>query len=389
VTGDRLRVLVVQAYGEHGGSESWLLRLLDATDRLDVEVLLLKDGPLREQLRERGVPVTVESVGRQPWSIGRPVARLARRLRRERPDVVLGNVLKAQLVAAPAGLLTGTPTVWAKHDHGYDRLLARPLGRMSDSVVGAVEELAAPTGRADAVVIPPPRPEQPPASREQARRVLAERGLHLPEDVPVVAMAGRLVPFKGVDDALAALALPAAAEWHLAVVGDDDHSAPGETERLRALAVELGVADRVSFAGHVPGVASLLAAFDALAVLTRRGGRRDPVGEGFGTVAFEAMLAGVPVVAVSGGAVVRRLEGEAGIGVPASDPSAVAAALARLRDPQVRARAGAAGRALTADHPDAEQCANMLVEVLEGAARRGSRARRRRAPVMQAGGRQA
>jgi glycosyltransferase involved in cell wall biosynthesis len=364
----RLRVLVVQPYAEHGGSESWLLRLLDATDELDVNVILLKDGPFRGDLERRGIPVELHPVGTSPLDLVRPALWLRRRLRANRPDVVLGNVLKAQLIAAPAGRLAGVPTVWAKHDHGYDRWLAAPLGKLSTRVIGAVEELAAPTRRRDAVVIPPPLPDDQPASRADARAFLRERGVPLPDDAPVVVMAGRLVPFKGVDDAIRALALPPAANWRLAVVGSDDHSAPGETERLRSLAADLGVSDRVHFAGYVPDVSHWLAGFDALAVLTKPGARRAPGMEGFGTSAFEAMLAGIPVVAVEGGAVVRRLEGRAGEGVPAGDPEAVAGALARLADPAARAAAGAAGREIVASHPTADECARMLVSVLREAA---------------------
>ena len=369
--GRRLRVLVVQPYAEAGGgSESWLLRLLDATDQLDVRVVLLKDGPMRAELERRGIPVTLREVGRQPWSFPTAIAWLAGLLRRERPDVVLGNVLKAQLVAAPAGRLAGVPTVWAKHDHGYDSWLAVPLGRLSDRVVAAVEELGAPVRRSDVVIIPPPAPDSEPASRDEARRVMGERGIPLTED-PTLIMAGRLVPFKGTDDAIRALAMPGGQDWRLVVAGVDDHAAPGETDRLLGLAGELGVAQRVHFAGLVPRVSHWLAAFDALAVLTKpTGERRAPSKEGFGTSAFEAMRAGIPVIAAGGGAVVRRLEGRAGATVSPGDPVGLAQALGRLADPAVRGHAGAAAREIVADHPDAAECAHLLVSVLRDAASR-------------------
>jgi glycosyltransferase involved in cell wall biosynthesis len=375
----RLRVLVLQPYAGLGGSESWLRRLLDATQELEAKVILLQDGPFRAQLEESGIPVELHPVGRGPGSIAAAAAWLTRRLRRDRPDVVLGNGVKAQLVAAPAGRAAGVPTVWAKHDHGYDRTLAVPLGRISTRVIGAAEELAAPTRRRDAVIISPPRPNNEPAPREEARAHLAGLGIEL-DETPTLVMAGRIVPFKGVDDAIRALGLPGGRGWRLVVVGEEDPAAPGETERLRALAAELGVPERVTFAGHVSGVAHWLAAFDALAVLTKPGARRAPKREGFGTAAFEAMIAAVPVIGVTGGAVVRRLERRAGIGVPPGDPQAVAGALERLSDPQVRAAAGAAAREIVAAHPTAEACAQRLVEVLrEAAATRGRRAQSRRA----------
>jgi glycosyltransferase involved in cell wall biosynthesis len=376
MTGD-LRVLVVQPYSQRGGSEAWLLTMLDHAVGLDVQVVVLQDGPLVQELRERGVPTHLHVVGAGMTDVLPAVGWCYRRLRAERPDVVLTNVVKAQLVAGPAARLAGIPCVWAKHDHSYDRTLAVPLGRIATRVVGAVEELAAPVRRRDSVIVPPPKPPRPALLRSEARDVLAAAGHVLPADAPVVVMAGRLVPFKGVEDLIRALRLPDGQRWVAVVAGADDHAAPGETERLRALAAALGVADRVQFWGHVDDLPRFLAAFDVLAVLTRRYGRRSPAKEGFGTSAFEAMLAGVPVLTVNAGAVARRLEGRAGVVVPAGSPEAVANALGHLTDPQVRREMGAAAREITADHPDARAAAGMLVSVLRDAASRAPRRRRR------------
>ncbi|MDX6225034.1 MAG: hypothetical protein QOE64_1410, partial [Frankiales bacterium] len=163
-------------------------------------------------------------------------------------------------------------------------------------------------------------------------------------------------------------AKPEAAAWELVVLGDDDPASPGEGARLAREAVRVGVASRVRFAGHVDEVSRLLAGFDALAILTRPLSRRDPAREGFGTAAFEAMLAGVPVVAVAGSAVARRLEDRAGVVVSPGDIEAIARALGDLTDPATRVRMGTAGRELTADHPDAAACARLLVDVLRDAA---------------------
>jgi len=190
-------------------------------------------------------------------------------------------------------------------------------------------------------------------------------------------MAGRLVPYKGVEDAIEALALMPDERWRLVVIGVDDPSSPREKERLQRLADQLGAAHRVVWLPHIPEVGRWLSAFDAVAVLTKRGGPRTPGKEGFGTIAFEAMLAGVPVVAVQGGAVVRRLAGRGGIGVPEGSPGAVAAALVSLSDAERRRQAGAAGRELVSEHPDARQAARDLVDVLASSAQT-SRLRRKR-----------
>ncbi|MDQ1445275.1 MAG: hypothetical protein QOI20_1739 [Acidimicrobiaceae bacterium] len=368
-----LRVTVVAGHAVLGGAEAWLLRLLDATDRLSVDAVLLQDGPLAAALRERGIDVRVREVGTQPWSLAAPVFGLARELRAGDADVVLANGVKAALVAVPAARLAGVPVVWAKHDHMYDDVVARPLARLADGVVGAVEELVESCGRADAVVVPPPRPDRPPAPRDAAKTFWRQAGVDVAEGL-VLGMVGRLVAYKGVDDAIAAVGQ--SPDWHVAVVGDDDPAAAGERARLEALARSSGVADRVHFTGAVADASHWLAGFDALAVLTKPAGPRMPTKEGFGTSAFEAMVAGVPVVAVEGGAVVRRLAGRAGvdgiggIGVPPASPDAVAAALHRLTDPEVRAAMGAAAKELVADHPDAATAASQLATCLSAVAHR-------------------
>ena len=365
----RLDVVAVSAFGAYGGSEAWLCDLLDATHRLRLEVVLLQDGPFHAELERRGVRVHLQPVGSRPVDVPVPVLRLASWLRRRRPAVVLANGVKAQLVAGPASRLVGLPCVWVKHDHSFDATLARPLGRLADRVIGTVDEVLEPVRRSDSLVVPVPRPSWQPLNRSAAREELLQRGVPLSDD-PTLVMLTRLVEYKGVEDALRALLLPAARGWRLVVLGEDDPSDPGEQQRLQQLAERLGVAGRVHLAGWVPRGSRLLAGFDALALLTRSAGRRTPSREGFGGAALEAMLAGLPVIAVNGGAAARRLQGRAGIGVPPHDPASVAAALGALRDPGHRSVMGAAARELSVGHPDASACATLLADALCDAAGR-------------------
>lgn len=368
----QLRVLLVFPYGMAGGAERWLLRVVSATDRVQSKALVLAPtGPLFVELQRSGIAVSTLDVGRHPAAIAAAWARAVPGLRSADVDVVLANGTKAAAVAVPAARAAGTPVVWAKHDHSWDRQLARPLGRLSDAVIATAATVAVGTGRDDAHILPFPASAVEPATREDAAAFWRARGIET--DRLTAVMVGRLVPYKGVEDALRALI--DAPNWDLVVVGEDDHSTPGEAARLRAIARAVGVDSRVSFAGHVTDAHRWLAAFDALAMLTRPTSRL-PGGEGFGATVMEAMRAGVPVICVDGGPAAERVRVGAGITVPPGSPSEVAAALRAFEDPTAREHAGRVGRKSTSEHPRDHEVAEALVDVLAETARRPGAGRR-------------
>jgi glycosyltransferase involved in cell wall biosynthesis len=287
-------------------------------------------------------------------------------LRAHKPDVVVGNGVKAQAALSLPARLLRRSSVWVKHDHSFDTQVARPLGRLSTLVVATATEVGLAVSREDVVVIEPERPPMPQA-RDDALAKLAEYG-YVPDGRPAVAVVGRLVPYKGVDVAIRALAYPESKPWRLVVIGGDDDWAPGETERLRTLAMDLGVADRVHFCGPVPGAGLLLAGFEALAVLTRPGQAGAPQREGYGITGTEAMLAGLPVITAGEGPVARRLrtpEGDAGTVVRPGDPRDTARALGHLADPTRRAELGQRGRTAALPLPDSSEVAARVLAVLQ------------------------
>lgn len=362
------RIAIVSAFATMGGSEQWMLGVLEkAGPALRSRFVVLQEGPFVAELQQRGIPVDVVPTGSKPWQIMSAGRRIRTLLAAAPPQVLVGNGIKAQLASMPAARSLHLPTVWVKHDHSFDKWLARPLGRAVTSVVATAAEVGKATGRSDLVVIEPPRPPEP-LPVEAARRILVERGWQ-PDD-RTVAMITRLVPYKGVDVAIEAL--PAAPRWRLLVMGGVDAASPDEQDRLEQLAETLGVADRVTFTGPVPDAGRVLPAVAALTVQTRPdGGRNAPTKEGFGIVGTEAMLAGIPVVMAGEGPIASRLQtpdGPAGLVVPQSDPAATAAALRALDDPTVRQRMGQAGRRAAARHPDAQQVADRMVAVIEEAA---------------------
>jgi glycosyltransferase involved in cell wall biosynthesis len=239
--------------------------------------------------------------------------------------------------------------------------VARTLARAVRTVAGTSTELVTVLRRPDAPVLPVPRPAVAPASLAAASEFWTSRGVS-PAPHPVAAFVGRLVPTKGVEDLIRALARPGATDWRLVVIGAEDVAAPVEQVRLERLAALCGVERRVAWAGVVADAGHWLAAFDAVAVPT--GGGERIVGEGFGLVALEALLAGVPVVATEG-IPALGLAGAAGAAVPVGDPDALARALSSSTTRTEAARAR--GAQLRQDYPDAGTVAAALVTVLRDA----------------------
>ncbi|MGH8904502.1 MAG: glycosyltransferase [Egibacteraceae bacterium] len=162
-----------------------------------------------------------------------------------------------------------------------------------------------------------------------------------PAGIHRIVTIGRLVERKGTDDVIRALReLP---DTELVVAGGPalaELDGDAEARRLRATALEAGVADRVVFRGSLPRimVPSLLRSADVVVCAAWY--------EPFGIVPLEAMACGVPVVATAvGGMLDTVADGVTGLHVPPRHPGALADALAiLLADPDRRGRMGAAGR---------------------------------------------
>jgi glycosyltransferase involved in cell wall biosynthesis len=184
---------------------------------------------------------------------------------------------------------------------------------------------------------------------------------HPEDDVRLRVLAvGRLVEKKGFPTLLAAasrLGFPFA----LRVIGTGV-----EQPALERLIHRYEIGDRVQLVGRrtheeLPDEYTWADVVAAPSVVDRNGDR-----DGLPNVALEAMACGRPLVVsdVSAlGAAVRAAG--AGIVVPPRDGDALAAALGRLRDPELRAELGAAGREYVESHFDLGTCTQRLVEHLE------------------------
>jgi glycosyltransferase involved in cell wall biosynthesis len=162
-------------------------------------------------------------------------------------------------------------------------------------------------------------------------------------DPVAILSVGRAVAKKGFDTLLAALArLPAGLAWRF------DHIGGGpELPRLKGEASRLGLGGRVRWHGS-QAQAAVLAAYrraDIFALASRVAGDGDR--DGLPNVLMEAQSQALACVATRLSAIPELIaEGETGLLVPPDDPAALAAAVERLiRDPALRERLGARGRA--------------------------------------------
>ena len=187
--------------------------------------------------------------------------------------------------------------------------------------------------------------------------------LGLGEESIVVAGVGRLIPVKGFEYLIDAHAEAVASVpgLRLVLVGDGDGRQELE-ERVRAL----GVSDTVLLTGAAAPseIPAYMAAADIVAVPSVR---HEGMVDGLPNVALEAMAAGKPVVGSSVGGIPELVrEGETGLLVPEKDPGALAEALLRLaRDPALRARLGAGGKAEIREERSWDAVGRRFVEVYE------------------------
>jgi glycosyltransferase involved in cell wall biosynthesis len=190
--------------------------------------------------------------------------------------------------------------------------------------------------------------------------------LQLPGDRTVVGVVASLQPIKNHAMLLKAVAqLTDVPGLYLILVGRDY----GMREQLEALAIELGIRDRLRFAGLRPIVPSMHYFFD-ISVLTS-------VSEGLPNSILEAMAAGRPVVATDVGAIRDAVaDGVSGYLVPSGDADALAGRLRALSaDPDARRQFGREGRSRAQSLYSAQAAMTSLMELYADAA---AASRRRR-----------
>src|SRR5947207_1924940 len=302
--------------------------------------------------------VRIDELGREISPLRDLVAtlRLARLIRKERPDILHTHTAKAGTVGRVAALLAGRRrppiVVHTFHGHvlrgyfgplrsGFFRLLERWLAARTTALIAV-----SPQVRDDLVALGIAPRERFAVIRlgiELGERVTAEqngrdesrRYLGIGPDRFAVGWIGRMTAVKRTDDVLVAFKRlrESGVDATLCMVGDGPDRAG-----LEQRAHDLGIARETLFLGYQEKVAQFYAAFDALVL---------PSGnEGTPVSVIEALAAERPVVATRVGGVPDVVrDGEDGFLVEPGDVEQLADRLAVLaRDPELRQRMGRAGR---------------------------------------------
>jgi glycosyltransferase involved in cell wall biosynthesis len=324
------RILHVAAPGVVGGLER-VLRILAVAQRAsgdEVHVAaLLGDtteaiaNPLLEALRAAGVAVHPLAVPTRAYLRERAaVADLAMTHRVDiihthgyRADVIDGSI--SRQLPAVAGVTTVHGfTGGGVRNRCYEWLQRRSFRRF-DAVVGVSQLLAEQLMQAG---VPSSRVHVVrnawQASGHRLDRVAARRSLGVPDDAFVVGWVGRISHEKGADVMLDALEHLEGLPVCVQILGDGR-----ERRALELRARERWPATKVVWRGIVPDAERLFSGFDVFVNSSRT--------EGTPMVLFEAMAAGVPIVATRVGGVPDVLGAEDALIVAPESPPALAAAV--------------------------------------------------------------
>lgn len=321
-----------------GGSERQLTTLACGLCRRghQIEVIAFYSGGLLEaELRSAGVQVeTLAKRGR--WDVFGFLWRLIHAIGRDRPEILHGYlgvpnllVLLLSLIFPRMRAVWGVRASTIDFDH-YDWLTAFlckvecQVSRYADLIIvnsQAGFDHAAASGFPVAKMVMIPNgidTERFRPDREARLRARAEWGIG--EDEQLIGLVGRLDPMKDHPTFLSMAALLArqSASVKFVCVGDGPET---YKQKMIELGDELGLSDRLVWAGLREDMAAVYNALDLLTLTS--------TGEGFPNVIGEAMACGVPCVATDVGDAAQII-GETGVVAPEGDAKALALGCNRL-----------------------------------------------------------
>jgi len=372
--------------GSHISSAA-LIRHLDPEKYDPIVVVQHERGAIAELLRSEKIrfevaPKTAELEHGHPVPPGAALRllsaapRLARFLRRKNVQIVHCNDGRTLATWGLPAKLAAAKLLW--HHRGSPnaaglRLVAPAL---ADRVV-AVSHFAAPrpgwySAAPRAHVIHSPFDTNMVHDRPSARSALLDLLPTASSNARVIAYAGAMIerkrPLLFVEAIAAMRQASPRSEIHGALFGEP---LGRMAERVKELAVQMGVQDIVHVLGYRTPGSFWLAGCDLLMI--------PAVGEPFGRTLIEAMLVGTPVVATaSGGNIEAIRDGATGLLVPPERPRDLAeACLSLLADPARSAKIAATARADARYRFGEEKHAEAVMAVYDSMVPRGKQPRAR------------
>jgi glycosyltransferase involved in cell wall biosynthesis len=364
--------------GQLGGAEVSLLDLLAsirvAEPLWDLHLVMGEDGPLVQKAQSLGVQVLVapfpRALARWGDSGSQPVAALWRalqaitgtvfyvlRLRRIlttiKPDIIHTNGFKMHIL----GLWSRphrTPVIWHIRDYVSSRSIMKRLLRLhagrcamaignSQSVARDIQRVCGPRLNAVCIYNAVDLEQYSPNGRKADLDTLS--GLASAKAGTLrIGLIATLARWKGHAIFVRALAqLPDNLDYRAYIIGgpiyQTDHS-QRTLDEFRALAAQLGIADKVGFTGYVSSPADAIRALD---IVVHASTEPEP----FGRVIAEAMACGRAVIcSAAGGALELVTDGRDALTHEPGNYQALANRIAKLaQDADLRVRLGRAGLA--------------------------------------------
>lgn len=179
------------------------------------------------------------------------------------------------------------------------------------------------------------------------------------DGAPHLLSVGAVVPRKGFDVLVAALATLAGLPWRLTIAGDLTRD-PNEAARLQAGISEHKLSDRIAVLGAISS-GRLAALYDEADVFVLASHF-----EGYGMAYSEALSRGLPVIGTTAGAIPDTVPQAAGLLVAPGDVAELAAALRRvIADAELRRRLSDGAWTSAETLPTWQQSAAIFAAMLE------------------------
>lgn len=336
-------ILIIDPADFIGGAELFMLDFLKRADKTNNNFTVVTNG-LKDyvmRLDETGVQKEVIKIQRiksfNPFVIFCfifYVFKIWRLIKRKKIDLILTNSIRAHIVGTFASRTAKTPIIWFIHDFTFPKFFIKRLIKTPEKVIVSSNAVLEFTKKQiienfdDKIVIIPNGIDV-----EKVEKTAIEPNLktkfNLGETTKLIGIVGRLDWWKGQDKAIEAMPeiLKKVPNARLVIIGESskyDYKTIIFEKVIRKKAEDLGIGDKVIFAGFISNIYGAIKQLDCLLHAST-----EP--EPFGRVIIEGFACGVPVVASNlggPGEIIRDMEN--GLKIDPKNPSEIAEKVVRI-----------------------------------------------------------